>query len=84
MPSRRPAQSQDSRACANDQAQVFPMMPLPLTVLFGQQECRGSAGGQGGRMFSIQGSRLAQPVKTGTTSIKKKKGKRKKEGHSQV
>ncbi|KAG7331182.1 hypothetical protein KOW79_005151 [Hemibagrus wyckioides] len=37
---RQPAQSQDSRACANDQAQVFPMMPLPLTVLFGQQECQ--------------------------------------------
>lgn len=43
----QPAQSQDSRACTNDQAQVFPMMPLPLTVLFGQQECGGSAGGHG-------------------------------------
>lgn len=70
MPSVQLAQSQDSRACANDQAQVFPMMLLPLTILFERQECRGSAGGHEVSMCFIQGARLDQPVKTGITSIK--------------
>lgn len=75
MPSEQPAQSQDGRAFTNDQTQVFPMMLLPLTVLFGQQECGGSAGGHGGRMCSIQG-----PVKTGITSKNRRKERRTQSG----